>query len=340
MEKFVKRIQQFKEKYANQPGNESAKAVTKQEFTLLLSGISTCRKMPGIEKHMGYEKLYECPEYADCEKVADKLEELFGIDSKQTLVKACFERFSGCKDYEQFMTFWKDAPLFDISKLNEEGKKAFEFCKDLAYNFYPLVEEKGFYAWDINERIGLCRHAFACGLITEQDFWDITEIWVRLAQVFYSSFEEYAVSCICGAMYEMGRHNLDLEEFFNVNMKVLEDLLSEGGAWRRNSWYTPEKRELAVLMLENKGCLISARAVKENRIGRMYREEPLPGKPDSGWRFLTGDETEEELQNPNDKSVCLLNVVCNICPDIMAYLFAEKGREFIRKDGKWQEVKE
>ena len=60
------------------------------------------------------------------------------------------------------MTFWCGAPMFDINELNGAGRKGFEECISLSRHFYPILKEKGYYAWDINEKIGLLRKA--CGL--------------------------------------------------------------------------------------------------------------------------------------------------------------------------------
>lgn len=161
------------------------------------------------------------------------------------------------------MTFWKGAPLFDLAELNSQGRKDFEHCKKLAQTFYPFIKEKGFYAWDINERIGLCRSAAACGIISEEEFWQIMDQWVRQAQVFYHSFGEFAISCLCGGLYEMGRHDSDIQSFFEIQKNVIESLLTEGEAWNRNSWYAPKEREWAELLDSNPGCFITKKALDE-----------------------------------------------------------------------------
>ena len=48
--------------------------VSREEFTLLLSGISTCRRIPGIPVHMGYESLYHCESEEDARQVKEHLE--------------------------------------------------------------------------------------------------------------------------------------------------------------------------------------------------------------------------------------------------------------------------
>lgn len=337
MDKIIEGVKAFKEKYGTMAESKDAREVSREEFTLLLSGISTCRKVPGIPVHMGYENLYHCGNKEDSRQVLEHMERMFGVKDKETLMKACYGMYSGSGEYEQFMTFWKDAPLFDIKELTQEGHEGFLHCKRLAENFYPFVEEKGFYAWDINERIGLCRNAVACGMISEEEFWQITDMWVRQAQVFYHSYGEYAVSCLCGALYQMGRYDSDISDFFAINKNVIEHLLEEDGAWQRNRWYVPKEREWADLLGgSNPGCFVTKRALEE-QIGYMYRDEPNPDYPDSGWRFFVGDESDAYVNDPDNTTVCGLNTICNLYPDILAYIHAETGRRFGRHAGGWKE---
>lgn len=335
MKTIAKEIVKYKEKYENMPVNIEAKPVSRKEFTLLLSGMSTCRKLPGVPVHMGYEELYHCQDEEGIAQTKEHLAKLFGVKDKDTLMKACYQIYSGSDQYEQFMTFWSNAPLFDVKKLHPDAAKGFNRCREIAEHFYPIVKEKGFYAWDIDQRIGLCRGAVACGILTEEEFWQITDAWVCQAQVFYHSYAEYAISCLCGAVYDMGRYE-DASGFFDIQKNIAESLLAEGGAWQRNQWYVPAEREWAELLRQNPGCFVTKRALDEG-CGYMYREEPSPEYPDSGWRFFVGDEPDDYVNNPDNISVCGLNTICNLWPDVMAFLNAEVGRSFGRQKSGWVE---
>lgn len=342
MEKLANEIAALKERYEKMPAAKEAKAVSREEFTLLLSGISACRKVPGIPVHMGYETLYHCGSEEESAQVREHMMRMFGVEDKETLLQACYQGYSGSREYEQFMTFWNHVPLFDVSELNAEGRERFLHCKQLAEHFYPIVKEKGFYAWDINERIGLCRSAVACGTISEEEFWEITDAWVREAQVFYHSYGEYAVSCLCGALYHMGKYEPDVSGFLEINRNLTDHLLEEGGAWQRNQWYVPQKREGAVLLdnrLGNMGCFITRKALDEGRIGYMYRDEPCPDQPDSGWRFFVGDESDEYINNLDNTVICTLNTICNISPDTLVFLHApvKVGQKFGKHENGWEE---
>lgn len=61
----------------------------------------------------------------------------------------------------------------------------------------------------------------------------------------------------------MGRHDSDIQSFFEIQKNVIESLLTEGGAWNRNSWYAPKEREWAELLDSNPGCFITKKALDE-----------------------------------------------------------------------------
>lgn len=81
------------------------------------------------------------------------------------------------------------------------------------------------------------------------------------------------------------------------------------------------------------GCIVSDKITKEGwKVGFMYREEPTPGQPDSGWRFFKGDEDEEYSNNPNNHHVFALNTICNYDRDIIPYLHSPIGTYLIRTE--------
>ena len=69
------------------------------------------------------------------------------------------------------------------------------------------------------------------------------------------------------------------------------------------------------------GCLASNKITKEGwKVGYMYREKPDEGRPDSGWRFMKGDETEEYTNEVSNVNIFSINTICNYDPDIIKYL--------------------
>ena len=83
------------------------------------------------------------------------------------------------------------------------------------------------------------------------------------------------------------------------------------------------------------GCLVSDRITKEGyKVGYMYREEPDEGRPDSGWRFLAGNEDDEYMNDSSNCHVMAINTVCNYDPDIIPYIYSKIGSVFIRINDK------
>ena len=83
------------------------------------------------------------------------------------------------------------------------------------------------------------------------------------------------------------------------------------------------------------GCMASDKITKEGfKVGYMYREQPSEGKPDSGWRFMAGNEDEEYMENPDNFHIFAINTICNYDSDIIPYLPSEIGTSYIRVDDK------
>ena len=71
------------------------------------------------------------------------------------------------------------------------------------------------------------------------------------------------------------------------------------------------------------GCIVSDKITKEGyKVGYMLREEPTEVTPDSGWRFMAGNEDDEYMDNPDNHHVFALNTICNYDSDIIPYLHA------------------
>ena len=75
------------------------------------------------------------------------------------------------------------------------------------------------------------------------------------------------------------------------------------------------------------------------KIGFMYREKPFE-KEDSGWRFLSGTETEEYLDDTTNSMIFDINTVANYDPAIIPYLKSKIGTELERVEGEddFQEI--
>lgn len=85
---------------------------------------------------------------------------------------------------------------------------------------------------------------------------------------------------------------------------------------------------------------IAARTVynQGDAVGFLYREEPV-FEHDSGWRFFSGDETDEYTDDPDNFSVVSLSEITQSNPAIAALITQPEGSAWeIGKDGEFQAV--
>ena len=66
-------------------------------------------------------------------------------------------------------------------------------------------------------------------------------------------------------------------------------------------------------------------------VGLMYREKPVNDE-DSGWRFFSGDETEEQVSDPDYLGFYDVNVIANYDPSIVPFLEKPSGYAFQRNE--------
>lgn len=87
------------------------------------------------------------------------------------------------------------------------------------------------------------------------------------------------------------------------------------------------------------GCMVSDMITKEGyKVGYMYREQPDNGNPDSGWRFMAGNEDDDYMNNPNNHHIFAINTICNYDKDIVPYLKSEIGSVYIRVNSNTFEI--
>ena len=107
----------------------------------------------------------------------------------------------------------------------------------------------------------------------------------------------------------MGLFNKKKEDFIKIKIEKLID------------WNEPN----------GEGCMVSDKITKEGfKVGYMYREKPSDNRPDSGWRFMAGNEDDEYMNNPNNHHIFAINTLCNYDKDIIPYLHSSIGSTFIR----------
>lgn len=69
--------------------------------------------------------------------------------------------------------------------------------------------------------------------------------------------------------------------------------------------------------------------VEGKPVGFMYRQKP-DMEQDSGWRFFSGEESEEYINNPNNTSIDDVNTIANYDLSIIPFLNYPIGSVFER----------
>ena len=87
-------------------------------------------------------------------------------------------------------------------------------------------------------------------------------------------------------------------------------------------------------------CLASDKITVEGmNVGFMYREEPEE-EDDSGWRFLSGTEEQDYVDDPENSAIFEVNTIANHDRAIIYYLKMPYGTEMERVPGedKFQKI--
>ncbi|MCI9027061.1 MAG: DUF2185 domain-containing protein [Lawsonibacter sp.] len=330
----------------------------RDEFIALLAGVAALRKTPGIpgpnESGPNYFiTLLKCADRTAELACKAHLEGIFGITDKESMVEFCNKELRCHSQYLDFEGFWEGRPPFSMKELGQKNPDALEFFKvarDFSAQFYPIVGHKGYLAWDISECMGHLRAGYACGLLTREEFDEMAEHWIVQAQIF-EDWTDFAVSLVCGELYWDFRHGSKLPELnkgLELWTRLVTILLNDGAAWASGLWYVPpRKKEFKLWAPEFKlyltdwegpsGCLATDHiTVLGKRVGWCYREQSTEGRPDSGWRFFSGEEDEAYTSDPEHTEVYDLNTICNYDPDILPLLTAPIGTAYARgADGKF-----
>lgn len=92
-----------------------------------------------------------------------------------------------------------DKPNFDVNALDDDKKLSFLATVEFVKSFKDYLPDAGVIAWDLSEQIGLVRIAFACDIISEEDYCHSMSHLTDILKNRLSSFEEFARSFTFGS---------------------------------------------------------------------------------------------------------------------------------------------
>lgn len=103
-----------------------------------------------------------------------------------------------------------------------------------------------------------------------------------------------------------------------------------------------KEEDLVELVSKIAGCYATDKITVDGMpVGFMYRERPQEDW-DSGWRFFSGTEEQEYVDDPNNSMIYNVNVIANYDRAIIPYLKMPIGTELERVEGtdKFRELKD
>ena len=213
----------------------------REEFTALLAGIAALRKTPGIPgpAQISFTTLPRCASAEDETACRTHLEQVFGITDKDSLLDFCQREILCNRQYMDFVAFWEGRPPFRLEELDPQALEYFKTARDFSAQFYPVVGQRGYLAWDISECMGHLRNGYACGLIDRNEFDDLARYWINQTHVF-KTWVDFAASLVCGELYWDFHYGTKLDELnkgLDLYRKLVSILLDDDTAWGSGMWY-------------------------------------------------------------------------------------------------------
>src|SRR5579859_2960318 len=118
-----------------------------------------------------------------------------------------------------------------------------------------------------------------------------------------------------------------------IGVAAVKLTVRQHGMDPRNKAFKIPGDQIKRLIANMGACVASDRITVDGmKVGYMYREEP-DQQADSGWRFFSGDETQEYADNPDNFAIYEVNTICNYDPAIIPFLNAPHGEALGRIPG-------
>lgn len=199
------------------------------DFMLQLGFLFAVRILPGMTHGIGIGDFFKKFEGEECEAVLKYLSEKFGITDRASLLEVIGkDRYCNLgMMVDDIMARLAGKPSFDPDILDRAGKEAFDNSTFFVRPFAEFLPHAGVLAWDINEKMGLTRYAYSCGLLSREDYSAAMLALTDTAKERFSSAEEYLRSLLFGcAMYAFDVDCWNIAGATEFMQKMLELLLN------------------------------------------------------------------------------------------------------------------
>jgi len=172
-----------------------------EQFSLLLGFIPALREIPMTKKALGIDDFTVKFKGNDKTQTGKWLSTAFGFKDTDSFKK--FYRESSFCNISAMLSdvaaLFEGKPRFDANKLNPDGKRDFFNTCTFVKPFFEFLPQTGVIAWDISEKIGFSRLAYACDFITENDYRSAALAMTDAAHKLFGSTAEFMRSLILGS---------------------------------------------------------------------------------------------------------------------------------------------
>ncbi|MCI8407984.1 MAG: DUF2185 domain-containing protein [Lachnospiraceae bacterium] len=284
-------------------------------------------------------------DHPDMEKLKAHLAHKTKATDKEGIIQYLSRvRSYGCgRKYFDFWSFWHNRPTFKVEDLKEENRERFEELMEFSKSFEELLGPKGYVAWDVAESIQIVREAYLCRYIDEALACEIISDFGEMAVHSYQDWTDFAISYICGGCYFIYENNGNLEEVDKMCDTIcgaVEQLFfsDDNAIWAHYKWQKPKPyfngfHPTEDLVDSKIGCYVTNRVSLDGcQINYMEKQLPNPQYPDSGWKFMAGDETVEYLSDGTNIAVFSLNLIANYDKEILPLIDAPIGSVYVRNE--------
>ena len=187
--------------------------LSEEELTLYLGFLPAVRLIQGHEHSIGFGGYFTKYKGAEKQATLDWLKGGFNITDRESLLDF-YQNAPQCNIYamsQEVRLFLAGTPRYDMDQLNKEERYLFDCCAEFIGTFNEFLPKAGVLAWDIGEKVGFLRWAYACDLITNTDYAGAMLFLHDYSKKMFSSFEEYITSLAFGAavfMFNMNGKNI------------------------------------------------------------------------------------------------------------------------------------
>lgn len=172
-----------------------------EQLAVILGFLPAMRKIPVINKAPGIDNFSLKFKGKDKEQAGKWLSSCFGFNDSESFMKF-YHGSRGCNIalmLSDIVAMFQGNPRFDLNELNSQGKRAFFNACTFVKPFYEFLPNAGVLAWDISEKVGFSRLAFACDFIPESDYRSAIMALVEGAHKYFDSTADFMKSLILGS---------------------------------------------------------------------------------------------------------------------------------------------